>query len=108
MIVFKFSRWREFRADAAGAQLAGRNDMIAALERLRRARAPAQDLPGELTAFGISEQLKQGMARCSVRTRPLRAHRGAAWQATEVGAVTEHGPDSAPGYAGPVIWHGRS
>lgn len=60
MIVFKFSRWREFRADAAGANLAGRGDMIAALERLRGGQAVAEDLPGELTAFGINEQMKQG------------------------------------------------
>ncbi len=33
MIVMAFSRWREFRADAAGAQLAGRSSMISALER---------------------------------------------------------------------------
>jgi heat shock protein HtpX len=61
MIVFKFSRWREFRADAAGARLAGRGDMIAALERLRAKQDMPQELPGELTAFGISEQLKQGL-----------------------------------------------
>ncbi|MFT7286062.1 MAG: heat shock protein HtpX [Halieaceae bacterium] len=61
MIVFKFSRWREFRADAAGANLAGRGDMIAALERLGGNQNLAQDLPGELTAFGINEELKQGM-----------------------------------------------
>jgi hypothetical protein len=61
MIVFKFSRWREFRADAAGASLAGRGDMIAALERLRGKQDMPQELPGELTAFGISEQLKQGL-----------------------------------------------
>ncbi|MFK7829239.1 MAG: protease HtpX [Congregibacter sp.] len=60
MIVFKFSRWREFRADAAGANLAGRGDMIAALERLRGNQDSAQDLPGELTAFGINDQMKQG------------------------------------------------
>ncbi|WOJ98429.1 protease HtpX [Congregibacter brevis] len=60
IIVFKFSRWREFRADAAGASLAGRGDMIAALERLRGKQDTAQDLPGELTAFGISETAKQG------------------------------------------------
>ena len=35
MIVMAFSRWREFRADAAGANLAGRGSMISALERLR-------------------------------------------------------------------------
>jgi heat shock protein HtpX len=36
IIVMWFSRWREFRADRGGAQLAGRGKMIAALERLRR------------------------------------------------------------------------
>ena len=71
MIVFKFSRWREYRADAAGARLAGRGDMIAALERLRGNQAMAQDLPGELTAFGISEQLKQGIGALFSSHPPL-------------------------------------
>ncbi len=62
MIVFWFSRRREYRADAAGAHLAGRGDMIAALQRLRSEQGLPQDLPGELTAFGISEQLKDGFA----------------------------------------------
>jgi heat shock protein HtpX len=62
MIVFWFSRWREYRADAAGASLSSNRDMIAALQRLRQEQGLPQDLPGELTAFGISEQLKQGMA----------------------------------------------
>ena len=35
IIVLPFSRWREFRADAGGARLAGKNKMIAALEALR-------------------------------------------------------------------------
>ena len=35
MIVMWFSRQREFRADAGGANLAGRNKMIAALEKLK-------------------------------------------------------------------------
>jgi heat shock protein HtpX len=52
-IVFWFSRQREFRADAGGARLAGRDSMIAALERLQSAHAPAQ-LPDSLKAFGIS------------------------------------------------------
>lgn len=71
MIVFKFSRWREFRADAAGANLAGRNDMIAALERLRGKQDIPQDLPGELTAFGISEQMKQGLGALFSSHPPL-------------------------------------
>ncbi len=61
MIVFAFSRWREFRADAAGASLAGRRDMIAALERLRSNQNATEDLPGELTAFGISRELKKSL-----------------------------------------------
>lgn len=71
MIVFKFSRWREYRADAAGARLAGRGDMIAALERLRGNQSMAQDLPGELTAFGISEELKQGIGSLLSSHPPL-------------------------------------
>jgi heat shock protein HtpX len=53
MIVMWFSRHREFRADAGGAQLAGRNKMIAALERLKQRHEPSQ-LPERLAAFGIS------------------------------------------------------
>jgi|TARA_R100000005_G_scaffold70627_1_gene38213 heat shock protein HtpX len=62
MIVFWFSRWREYRADAAGARLAGSGAMVAALQRLRAEQGLPQDLPGELTAFGISEQLKEGFS----------------------------------------------
>jgi heat shock protein HtpX len=35
LVIAKFSRWREFRADAGGARLAGRDDMLAALRRLK-------------------------------------------------------------------------
>ena len=61
-IVFWFSRWREYRADRAGANLTSNTHMIAALQRLQMEQGQPQDLPGELTAFGISEQLKQGVA----------------------------------------------
>ena len=53
MIVAWFSRQREFRADAGGAGLAGRDGMIAALERLKTAHGPAA-LPDSMKAFGIS------------------------------------------------------
>ncbi|MDD5034396.1 MAG: protease HtpX [Methylococcaceae bacterium] len=53
MIVMWFSRHREFRADAGGAGLAGRQKMIAALQALQRSHDP-QPLPGEMAAFGIS------------------------------------------------------
>lgn len=52
IIVFWFSRQREFRADAGGARLAGAPNMIAALERLRR--GSGEPLPEALRAFGIS------------------------------------------------------
>ena len=53
IIVMWFSRRREFKADAGGANLAGREKMIGALKALQRAHDP-QDLPGELAAFGIN------------------------------------------------------
>ena len=62
MIVFWFSRWREYRADAASAGLTSNAAMIGALQRLRAEQGLPQDLPGELTAFGINEQLKQGLS----------------------------------------------
>jgi len=53
MIVMWFSRYREYRADAAGSSLTTSNDMIAALQRLRVEQGMPSELPGELTAFGI-------------------------------------------------------
>lgn len=53
IIVFWFSRRREYRADAAGATLTTPTDMIAALNRLRMEQGQESELPGELTAFGI-------------------------------------------------------
>ncbi len=54
IIVMWFSRQREFRADAGGAQLAGRRKMIDALKALQRA-SEAPGLPSEqFAAFGIS------------------------------------------------------
>jgi heat shock protein HtpX len=53
MIVMWFSRQREFRADAGGANLAGRNKMIAALEKLKINHEQAT-LPEQMAAFGIA------------------------------------------------------
>ncbi len=52
IVVRWFSRWREYRADAGGASLAGRPKMIAALRRLQQAHDP-EPLPDQLAAFGI-------------------------------------------------------
>ena len=53
MVVAWFSRQREFRADAGGASLAGREKMIAALERLK-VNHEQTALPSSISAFGIS------------------------------------------------------
>jgi hypothetical protein len=68
MITAWFSRHREFRADAAGAQLAGRDNMIGALERLKAATKMPETMPETLVAFGISSGMRQDCRRCSRRT----------------------------------------
>ncbi|HEX2584587.1 MAG TPA: protease HtpX [Steroidobacteraceae bacterium] len=60
MIVMWFSRWREFRADAGGAKLSGRANMIGALERLQSYHNPTA-LPQSMAAFGISDKGKSMM-----------------------------------------------
>lgn len=69
-IVMWFSRWREFRADVAGAELAGRPKMIAALRRLQQAHA-VEDLPGEMAAFGIAGGLGTGLQKIFMTHPPL-------------------------------------
>lgn len=73
MIVMWFSRWREFRADAAGAQFASRGAMIAALQRLQaeaEAHVPNQ-LPDTMTALGITSGWKQHLTRLFMSHPPL-------------------------------------
>jgi heat shock protein HtpX len=70
MIVMWFSRRREFRADAGGAQLAGRDSMINALEGLRRQSQPSQ-LPEAMRAFGISGGRLGGLGRLFMSHPPL-------------------------------------
>jgi heat shock protein HtpX len=69
MIVMWFSRQREFRADAGGARLAGREKMIGALERLQRAHD--QPLPSHLTAFGIAGGEGAGWQRLFMSHPPI-------------------------------------
>jgi heat shock protein HtpX len=69
IIVMWFSRQREFRADAGGATLAGREKMIAALERLALARP--EPLPDQLAAFGIAGGLGSGLKRLFMTHPPL-------------------------------------
>jgi heat shock protein HtpX len=68
IIVMWFSRQREFRADAGGAKLAGRDSMIRALESLRRSTqrevsTAREELPEAIRAFGISGGAMAGLLR---------------------------------------------
>lgn len=69
IIVMWFSRQREFRADSGGALLAGRHNMIAALERLNSLH-PAP-LPDRMAAFGISGGGASGLKRLFLTHPPL-------------------------------------
>lgn len=60
IVVFWFSRQREFRADSGGARLAGTQNMIAALSRLKGAPDEAH-LPDQMAAFGILGISKGGL-----------------------------------------------
>ena len=73
IIVMWFSRQREFRADDAGAQLAGRSAMIGALQKLQaetQAHVPSQ-MPDTLTAFGISGGWKKHASKLLMTHPPL-------------------------------------
>ena len=70
MIVMAFSRRREFRADAGGAQLAGKAGMIAALERLKRG-VDQPHLPEQMAAFGVSGRIGHGLQRLLMSHPPL-------------------------------------
>lgn len=75
LLVMWFSRYREFRADAGGASLAGRGKMISALQALQRGHE-APELPGQLAAFGING----GGIRKLLMTHPPLEERIAALQ----------------------------
>lgn len=70
MIAMWFSRYREFRADAGGAALAGRHKMIAALERLAQTYGEST-LPKQVAAFGISGGIGHGLRRLLMSHPPL-------------------------------------
>jgi heat shock protein HtpX len=72
IIVMWFSRRREFRADAGGARLAGRDNMIAALQGLQRAhRDDDSGLPESMQAFGISGGHVSGLKRLFLSHPPI-------------------------------------
>ena len=81
-IVFWFSRRREFRADIAGAQLAGRSAMISALARLKQESEVPDQMPDSLQAFGINRGARQGLASLFMTHPPLEDRIAALKQAS--------------------------
>jgi heat shock protein HtpX len=75
IIVLWFSRYREFRADAGGARLAGATNMISALEHLK---ATHQRLPDQFAAFAISSGPGAGGLRRLFMSHPPLEERIAA------------------------------
>jgi heat shock protein HtpX len=69
MIVMWFSRRREFRADAGGAGLAGKSNMIGALEALKRSHG--EPMPPQMQAFGINAGAVTGLQRLFMSHPPL-------------------------------------
>jgi heat shock protein HtpX len=60
IIVFYFSRKREYRADSGASALVGKKPMIGALEALK-ASVRQPHLPDKLAAFGISGTKRRGL-----------------------------------------------
>ena len=84
-LVMWFSRWREFRADRGGAQLAGRDNMIEALEELKRGHEP---LPApQFAAFGIADGSGTGWLRRLYMSHPPLDERIAALRALQANAL---------------------
>lgn len=79
-IVMWFSRRREFRADEAGARLAGTGAMINALQRLRSEQGVPVHMPETMTAFGINGGVREGL-KALFMTHPPLEQRIAALQA---------------------------
>jgi heat shock protein HtpX len=69
IVVMWFSRQREYRADAGGADLAGRGNMIAALETLKK--GVQEPLPDQMAAFGISGKPSGGLKVLFMTHPPL-------------------------------------
>ena len=87
IIVMWFSRRREFRADAGGAQLAGRDRMVSALQRLKALHEPST-LPQAVQAFGISGKQSGGLARLFMSHPPLEERIAALQAGTETSGLS--------------------
>lgn len=70
-IVHWFSRRREFRADIAGARLASKDKMVAALSRLQALQNQPTGMPTSLAAFGIRQGKGSGWRQLFATHPPL-------------------------------------
>lgn len=73
ILICAYSRWREFRADAGGARLAGKENMIGALRTLQsyqEVRDPRTENPA-IAAFKISHPTKKGLVSFFATHPPL-------------------------------------
>jgi len=71
IVVSWFSRYREYRADEAGADLSSNHAMIGALQRLKAEYEMPDQMPDQMLAFGISSHLKQGFMSLLASHPPL-------------------------------------
>ncbi|MFI4889082.1 MAG: protease HtpX [Steroidobacterales bacterium] len=71
MIVARFSRYREFRADRGGANLAGTGNMVSALQALQHSHGAP--LPPQMQAFGINTGTSGGIMQLFTSHPPLEA-----------------------------------
>lgn len=84
-IVMWFSRYREYRADEAGARLAGKDAMISALLRLQAESELPDQMPKEMKAFAITEGKSEGFSMAALfQTHPTIEQRVAALQQLNV------------------------
>ena len=84
-IVMWFSRRREFRADEAGARLAGKQSMINALRRLQAEHNMPDQMPAEMTALAITEGQREGFSLAKLfASHPAIETRIAALEALQI------------------------
>ena len=83
IIINMFSRHREFKADRGGAELAGRQNMIGALEALQRSPYDSK-LQGEMAAFGFTGGRAKVMLQKLLATHPPLEERIAALEVAEI------------------------
>lgn len=71
IIVMWFSRQREFKADAGAARLTRKEDMIGALQSLKREMGIPDQMPESLNAFGINSGKRSGIKALFMTHPPL-------------------------------------